>query len=162
RAKLAADFPERGEYWSGLAGHRSALAGLYLSTGQPREAEKAQRGALEAAAKATAHSDASSTEWETLGLLYLILGSMLQADNRRHREAAQAYRRALETFQQEAERFPAHASSDHPYHWHVALTHADLGRLLRQSGRTGEAADHFRRAADLLTRPGVNFPDSAE
>ncbi len=160
--KLVGEFPARNDFLSKLAIVQCHVAGLYLGSGQRREAEKTQRESLKTGEKAVAYADASWFDWQQLGLHYNFLGTILRQDKGRLSDAEEAFRRALETFEKEAQRFPAHAASDHHYHWQVALTHAALGDLLRDSGRVHQATDEFRRAVDLLTKPGVAFPDTSD
>jgi serine/threonine protein kinase len=88
--------------------------------------------------------------YQRVGAIRLKLG--------RHRQAEDAYGRALVTAEKLTKEFPTEAR----HRYQLALLHGNLGSGLKQSGQRERAVEHCRQAIDLMTKLADDFPSVSD
>jgi tetratricopeptide (TPR) repeat protein len=149
--KLAADFPDKGDYQDQLAKHYWRFANLLRDSGQLPQAAKTYLRSAAAYEKVVASRPLgfgpSFGDVICFGSVCIELGDVLRTIGR-SQEADEAYRRPLAIWQ---------ANPRGPWRYYMAQLHTSLGMLRADSGRAKEAEKEYRYALSLLAEQDRQF-----
>ncbi len=152
-AELTERFPDSPEHRERLRNALVVLSDVLVHSGRTREAEESLRRAL-VVAERIAEATTSSWPKTDLARIYGRLGHLQMADGK-PQEAEAALRHRLDLVKQWGAAMPAFP--DHPAE--LAGCYNDLGRVLLEKGRAGEARDAFRDARTHWERQVAATPE---
>jgi serine/threonine protein kinase/tetratricopeptide (TPR) repeat protein len=153
RKQLAADFPRRPEFRSGLAKCRINLGALFWKTGRLKEAEASFTDAM-AIQKQLAADFPSRPEYRYgLASSHTNLGGM-SLQTGRLKEAEASYTSALAIEKQLAAEFPTRPD----FRSSLAMSHGNLGTFFRETGRQNEAESSYTSALAIQKQLAADFP----